>query len=31
MANAAVDARGSESDIRAQLIRENAVDVMIAI
>lgn len=31
MANSASDARNSESDIRASLIRENAVDVMIAV
>lgn len=31
MANAATDARGTEADIREKLIREHAVDVMIAV
>jgi hypothetical protein len=31
MANGASDARNSESDIREQMLRENAVDAMIAV
>ncbi len=31
MANSAADARGAEAEIRKKLIKENAIDVMIAI